>query len=120
MIGYAVLWKIVGANLFFTAARTDLATALGTIFFRFFALLPLQQPRTQDTQRSFFIFDLASPILTTHDCAGRNVQDLDSGVGRVYPLTAGPTRTRDFNAQIIRLQLKINVLRFRQNRHRSC
>ena len=33
MIGYAVLWKIVGANLFFTAAGTDLATALRAIFF---------------------------------------------------------------------------------------
>ena len=48
MIGYAVLRKIVGANLFFTAAGTDLATALGAVFFRFFALLPLQQARTQD------------------------------------------------------------------------
>src|SRR4030095_1025908 len=97
MIGYAVLWKIVGANLFFATAGSHLAAALRAIFLRFFALLPFQQTRTQDAQRSFFVFDLASPILAAHDCTGGNVQDLDSGVGRVYTLTAGPTGTRDFN-----------------------
>ena len=48
MVGHAVLREIIGADFFFTSTGTDLAATLCTVFFGFFALFSLQQPRTQD------------------------------------------------------------------------
>src|SRR5947207_13321234 len=84
----AVLRKIVGANFFFASTRADLAPALRAVFLRLFALVSLQQPRSQDRYRSFFVFDLAAAVLTAHHHTRRNVQDLHGLVGRVDALPA--------------------------------
>src|SRR4030095_8169961 len=45
MVGHAVLREIIGTDFFFTSTGTDLAATLCTVFFGFFALFSLQQPR---------------------------------------------------------------------------
>src|SRR6266567_1396112 len=88
MVSHAVLREIVSADFFFTSAGTDLAAALCAVFFLFLALLSLQQARAQDRERSLLVFDLTATVLTTHDCACRNVQHLHGRVGRVHALPA--------------------------------
>ena len=48
MIGDAVLRKVIGANLFFAAAGSDLAFAVSRIFRLFLALFVLEQASAQD------------------------------------------------------------------------
>src|SRR5207248_8268205 len=82
MIGHAVLRKIVGANFFLPPPGADLATTLRTVFLSFLALLSLEQARPQNAQRPLLVFDLASPVLTTHDRSRGNMQNLHRGVDR--------------------------------------
>src|SRR4029453_11893566 len=67
---------------------------------------------------SFFVFDLTSTVLTTHDCARGNMQNLHGRIGCVYALPARATGARNFNSQILRLQFKIDVFRLWQ--YRDC
>src|SRR5438552_17297976 len=111
MIGHAVLWKIIGANFFLASARADLAAALRAVFFGLLALLPFEQSRPQDRQCPFLVLNLAAPILTTHNRTRWNVQNLHGGVGRIDALSAGTARARNFDAQLFRLQFKIDIFR---------
>src|SRR4029434_11010332 len=94
VIRHAVLREIVGANFFFTSAGTDLAGALCTVSVGFLALLSLQQTCAQHRKCSFLVFDLTAALLTTNDCACRNVQYLHGGIGCVYALPARATRAQ--------------------------
>ena len=77
MIGHTVLRKIIGADFFFAPAGANLAPTLRTVFLSFLALLSLELARPENAQRSLLVFDLASPVLTTHDRSRWNVQNLD-------------------------------------------
>src|SRR5881394_1760263 len=90
MIGDAVLWKVVSANFFFSPTSADLAAALRAVFFRFLALLSLQQASAQDRERSFLVLDLTATILTTNVCACRNMHHLHSRIGCVHALPTRP------------------------------
>src|ERR1022692_5049915 len=118
MIRDAVLWKIVSPNFFFAAPGADLTFARGRIFRFFFALLFLEQTRAQDRQRLFLILLLTSAILAPNNRSGRNMHDLHRGISRVHALTARPASATNFDPQILRLQLKLDVFRLRQHRHR--
>src|SRR2546430_7501841 len=115
MIARAVLRKVVGAIFSPPPAGADLATTLRTVFLSFLALLSLEQARPQNAQRPLLVFDLASPVLTTHDRSRGNMQNLHRGVGRIHALPAWSPSARNFDAQIVRLQFKIYIRCFGQH-----
>ncbi len=112
MIGDAVLRKVVGANFFFATAGADLRFSMRGIFGFFLALLFLEEPRAHDAQRFFLVLLLTATVLTTHNAAGRDVKNLDCGIGRVHALAPRTTRAANFNPQILRLYFKIYFLGF--------
>jgi len=77
-----------------------LAARLRAIFGGFLLLLPLEEAGAQDRQCLFFVFELATTVLTTNNRARGNVQYLHGRVGRVHALTTWTARARDFDAQI--------------------
>src|SRR4029079_2304578 len=98
MIGEPVLWKIIRPNFFFPAARPNLGSTMGRVFRFFFALFLFQKPGTHDGQRFLFILLLAPPVLTTHNPAGGDMEDLHSRIGRIYPLPTRTSRSANFNS----------------------
>ena len=117
MISDPVLRKIVGADLFFAAARADLRLAMGRILGLFFALLFLQEARAHDAERSFFVLLLAATVLAAHNSSGRNVENLHRGIGCVDTLSTRAARAANLNPQIFRLQIEIDFLRLGQHGH---
>ena len=116
MIGHTVLREIVGPN-FSSRPPVPIWPRRCALYFPLpRAAFAPASARAQDRQRSFLVFDLTATILTTHDCACRNVQHLHGRIGRVHALPTRAARARDFNSQIFRLQFEIDVFRFGQDR----
>src|SRR4051794_39438008 len=67
MIGHTILRKVIGADLFLTAARADLAATLRAVLFRFFALFSFEQTRAQNAHRLLLVLELAASVLAAHD-----------------------------------------------------
>jgi len=88
----------------------------GILFF-FLAALVLEQTRPHDLERFLLVLLLAAPVLAADNSSGRNMQDLDGRIGRIDPLPARAARAANFNTQILRFQLDIDIFRFRQHRH---
>src|SRR6266700_1806543 len=103
VVGHAVLWEIVRANFFFAAAGANLTATLRAVFFRFLALLSLQQARPQDRHRFLLVLELTTSVLTTNDRSSWNVHNLDRRIGRIHALSARTASARNFNPQIFRL-----------------
>ena len=119
MIGHPVLRKIVCTNFFFAPAGADLAAPLGTVFLSFLALLSLEQTGAQDRHRFLLVLELTPSVLATNDRSGWNVQNLDRRIGRIHALPTGAASARNLDAQIFRLQFKIDIFRLWQHRD-SC
>ena len=60
---------------------------------------------------------LAALVLTLDDGIGRDVRDADGGRGLVDVLAAGAGRTERVDAQILRVDIEVELLRFGQHGH---
>jgi hypothetical protein len=64
---------------------------LGGVFFRLFALLGLEEFGADNFQCLFLVLGLGATVLALHLNAGREVGDLDCGVGGVDVLATRAT-----------------------------
>jgi len=91
VIGEAVLGKVIGADLFVPFTGADLLTAGGLHFSPFLLPFFLQKAGSQDAHGGGAVFDLGAAVLATNDQAGRNMENLNRGIGGVEPLSAWAT-----------------------------
>src|SRR3954467_1665493 len=120
MVRDAVLWKIVGSDLFLAPACADLSAPLRTILLRFLPLPTLQKARSKNTQRLLLVLQLTSGVLASNDRASWYVHHLDRRVGSIHSLATGPSRTRNFDPEVVRFQFDVYFFGFRQNCHGRC
>src|SRR3954452_17677938 len=73
------------------------------------------QAGPQDTQGLLLVLQLRLLVLAADDDAGRQVRDADGGVRRVDALPAGPGRPEDVDAQVVRVDLDLDVLHLGQH-----
>ena len=99
MVSDAVLRKVVSADFFFAAARSDLTPAMGGVFLRFFTLFGFEQSRAQNIERFLLVLLLAPPVLAADDCTRGNMQNLHCGVSRVYALAAWSAGAANFDTK---------------------
>src|SRR5947207_118777 len=102
VVGNAVLRKVVSADFFFAATRSDLTPAMGRIFLRFFTLFGFEQTRAQNIERFLLVLLLAPSVLAADDCTLWNMQNLHCGISRVHALAAWSARATNFNAKLFR------------------
>ena len=88
---------------------------MGGVFFLLLAAFVFEQARAHDLDRRFLVFLLAASVLAADDPPGRDVHDLDGGVGRVHALAAGAARAADFDPEILGFEIDVHLLGFRQH-----
>jgi hypothetical protein len=80
--------------------------------------LRLVQPRPQHAQSLRLVLVLRLLVLLDHRQSGRNVHDPHRAVGRVDRLAARPRRAIDVDAQVLVVDLDVDLLRLGQHRDR--
>ena len=118
MVGHTVFREIIGADALRAVARADLTFAVGRDGGALLFYLGLIQAASQHGQRLFLVFVLAALVLTLDNGIGRDVRDADSGRGLVDVLAAGAGRAERVDAQILRIDIEVKLLRFGQHGHR--
>ena len=90
MIGDAVLFEIIGANLLRAIAACRPASGAGRNAVLLLLAFDFEQPRSQDAHGLFAVLDLRFFVLhRDHGVCGQ-VGDAHGGVGRVDRLASGP------------------------------
>jgi len=111
VIGEAVLGEVIGADFFVSFAGANLLTACGLDFSSLLFPFFFQKTGSQNAHGGSTVFDLGAAVLATNDQAGRNMEDLNRGIGGVDPLSARTTRATDFNTYFIGADLKFHFFR---------
>jgi hypothetical protein len=91
VIGEAVLGKVIGADFFVSFAGANLLTACGLDFSSLLFPFFFQKTGSQNAHGGSTVFDLGAAVLATNDQTGRNMEDLNRGIGGVDPLSAWAT-----------------------------
>jgi hypothetical protein len=115
VIGHPVLRKVVGADALGTVAGADLAAALGGVFGALLVLPELEQPRAEHGQGAGLVFLLRAAVGAKDNHAGRLVDDAHGGIGGVDPLPARTARALHGDFQILRIEVKVDLLRLGQH-----
>ena len=77
------------------------------------------QPRAEDAHRALSVLPLRTFRLTRDDETRRDVRDANGGVRRVDVLSAGSLRTVGVDAQIVRIDLDLDLVRFGEHGDRD-
>ena len=116
VVGDAALREIVGADLLRAVAGTDLGAAVGAVLFLLLAELHFVKPGPHDLEGALLVLALRAAVLAADVEAGGQVEDLDGGFGPVDVLAARSTGAADFDAEVVGLQLDVDLLGFRHDR----
>ena len=119
VIGDAVLPEVVGADLLRAIAGADLAAAFLGDGVLLLLQLDLVEPRPQHLHRLRPVLDLRLLVLLRDHQAGRQVGDADRRIGGVDALAAGAARAEGVDAQVLGLDLHVDLLGLGQDRHRG-
>src|SRR5665213_909065 len=119
MVGDAVLRKVVRANLGGSVAGAYLRLAHARP-----RRLDLRQPGIQDARAKYLhplqlVLQLRLLILLAHHDPGWDVRDAHRGVRGVHALATGSRRAEDVDAQILLLDLDVDLFGLRQHRDRG-
>src|SRR5208282_3443742 len=117
MVAQPVLGEIVGADFFRAVARLDLATPLGPDGLVLLFPFELKQPRPEHAHGLLAVLDLRLFILAGHDHPRGQMRDAHRRVRGVHGLPAGARGTEGVDANVFRLDLNFDLVRFRQNGH---
>src|SRR5437773_12348509 len=90
MIGDAVLWEVVSANLLAAVAAAHHRLPFFCQRLLLLLHLDLIQPRAQHPHAFLAVLDLRLLILATDDRVGRNMSDAHSRIRCIDRLPAGP------------------------------
>ena len=116
MVGHPPLREIVGADALGAVARADLALAVGGARRRQRLPLRLVEPGAQHLQGARLVLVLRFLVLLNDDEPGRQMRDPDRAVGRVDRLAAWPRRPENVDAQILVVDLDVDLLGLGQYR----
>src|SRR5215210_1670938 len=117
VVGDAVVGEVVGPNLLAALARADLRAALLAALRGLALLLRLEQPGTQHAHGLGPVLVLALLVLDGDDEPGGKVGDPHSRVGRVDALPAGTARPIDVDAEVLLIDLDLDLVCLRQDRY---
>ena len=90
---------------------------MGGVLGVFFGNLQFEQAGAQHGQSLRLVLQLGAFIRTAHGQAGGNVLDLHGGVGGVHALAALTRGAADADFQVVRINLHVHFLGFRQYGH---
>src|SRR5262249_2632585 len=109
------LREIVGSDLLATVAGAHHAAPLSADLFLLFLQLYFVKSRAQHALGFGAILDLRFLILAGDNQPRRQVRDAHSGVSRIDALSAWPRGTERVNADVLRIDLDLDFVRFRKN-----
>ena len=118
MVGHTIFREIIRPDALGAVACADLTFAVGGNGGALLFYLGLIQPRTQHGQRFFLVFVLAALVLTLDHRVCRDMGDADGGRGLVDVLAARAGRTEGVDAQVLRVDVEVKLLRLGQ--HGDC
>src|SRR5579871_63272 len=117
VIGYAVLRKVVRADLFAAIAAANHGLAFfcqGLLLLFHFDFV---ETRAQDAHGLFTILDLRLLVLAAYDRVRRQVRDSYCRVGGIHRLATRSRGTKRIDPNIFKLDLDVYILGFRKHRH---
>ena len=117
MIGDAVFFEVVGANLFATPTLANLRLALGRHFFGLLIFAKFQQARTQYGHCTQSVLQLTALVLHCNNQTARNVRDANGRVGGVYALTTWAAGAIHVNVQILFVYFNFNFFGLWHHHH---
>ena len=119
MVGHTALRKVIGPDPFAAVAGSHLALAVLGRFRTLGFLGDFQHLGPQNPHRLFLVLQLGFFILALHHHAGRQMSDPNRRFGLVDVLATGAAGAIGINTQIILVDLHVDILDFRQYRHRN-
>src|ERR1700688_188831 len=120
MIGDAALREIIGADALGTVAGADLLATIPRARRVDALAFGVVDAGAQDVHRGCTVLVLRAAVLHADHDAGRNVGDADRGFGLVDVLAAGALRAHGLDAQIVVLDLDVDLLDFGQHGDGRC
>src|SRR5262245_13555361 len=118
VIGHPVLLEVVGPDLLRAVAAPDHSAPLRADRLPLLGELHLVEPGAQDAQRFFPVLELRLLVLNADHQAGRFVHDANGRVRRVDTLAARSRRGRSLDVEVLRLELDLDRVGLRHDRHR--
>src|SRR5436189_1138717 len=119
VVGHAALREVVGADLLRALARADLGTALGCFGRLLLGQLLLVQACSQHAHRLLAVLVLGLLVLHRHHDSCRPMRDAHRRVGGVDRLAAWTGGAVDVDLQVVCVDVDVDVLGFREYRHRG-
>ena len=117
MVSHAVLRKVVGADLLTAIPAANLRFALPGKLSLLALKLHFVETRAQNSHRLLAILDLRLFVLAAHNRIRRNVRDAHRRVSGVHRLASRTRRAESIDANVLRLDLNVDVLRLGQHGH---
>ena len=119
VVGDAVLRKVVGADFFLASCPADEAAAVGGVFRVLLGAFVFEESGAEDLKRGGFVFLLRASVLAADDFPRGDVEDLDGRVGGVDALPPGAAGAADLDAEVLRAEFHVDLLRFGQHGDRG-
>src|SRR5271154_4740701 len=120
VVAHAILAEIVSADFLGTVAGLDLSAAFGPnrslLLFHF----QFVQARAEYAHGLRAVLDLRFLVLLRYDQPAGNVRDTHRGVRGVDGLPARTRGAKRIDAQVLRFDLDVDVVGFRQDRDGGC
>src|SRR5438046_1137610 len=116
MVGDPVLGNVVGTDLLRPVAGANLRTPLARPRRLLLRHHPVQQPGPEDLERLDLVLQLRLLVLAFHFEAGRQVRDAHRAVGRVDALPAGAAGAEHVDAQVLVIDLDVDLLGLGEDR----
>src|SRR5205807_10376893 len=110
VIGYTVLWKVIGTNFLAAVACLHLRVPRLTQLFLSACLFQVPKASFEDGESFELIFELRLLILAGNHQSCRQMRDAHCRVSRVHALSAMTGRTIDINANIPTLDIDLNIV----------
>ena len=103
VVGAAILWEVVGANLLAAVAGAHLPLTLGVYGILLFLLLLCKEAAAQDLQRLILVLELTALVLALHHRTCGDMGHTDGAGGLVDVLTARTGGAEGVNAQVLHI-----------------
>ena len=115
VVGHAVLGEVVGADLLGAIAAADLRAAVGLDLVALLALLEVEEAGAEDGHRLVLVLELRALVLADGDDAGGDVGDADGGGVLLDVLAAVSAGVEDVDTQVVRVDVHVDVIGFRED-----